>query len=172
MKSVLTPHFWYKAMLKVWRKLWEPSRIYQLTSTSNLAIIDSFTLQFFMLISDGLDGVIRKYSGVPKSRFFPALIRLFGEHSHLKWTIDTYTSKPSIFQEKWIVWLFLAINTSLAYSLFYGKANITTNVSYRDLLVKLGVPLNWRTVGSTKNGAIVATAVLKKNEQSNHSCET
>ena len=27
-KPVLTFHFWYKAMLKVWRKLWEPFRIY------------------------------------------------------------------------------------------------------------------------------------------------
>ena len=39
-KPVLTPHLWYKAMLKVWRKSWEPFRIYQLTSTANPAIIE------------------------------------------------------------------------------------------------------------------------------------
>jgi hypothetical protein len=44
--------------------------------------------------------------------------------------------------EKWIASPFLAINTSLAFFPFYGKENITTNVSYRDLLVKPGVPLN------------------------------
>ena len=37
LKPVLTPHLWYKAMLKVWRKSWEPFRIYQLTSTANPA---------------------------------------------------------------------------------------------------------------------------------------
>ena len=35
-RPVLTPHLWYKAMLKVWRKSWESFRIYQLTSTANL----------------------------------------------------------------------------------------------------------------------------------------
>ena len=38
-KPFLTSHLWYKAMLKVWRKSWEPFRIYQLTSTANLAKI-------------------------------------------------------------------------------------------------------------------------------------
>ena len=33
LKPFLTSHLWYKAMLKVWRKSWEPFRIYQLTST-------------------------------------------------------------------------------------------------------------------------------------------
>ena len=46
-KPVLTPHLWYKAMLKVWRKSCEPFRIYQLTSTSNPA-------QFLKLWSDWL----------------------------------------------------------------------------------------------------------------------
>ena len=35
--STLTSHLWYKAILKVWRKSWEPFRIYQLTSTVNPA---------------------------------------------------------------------------------------------------------------------------------------
>ena len=38
-KPVLTSHLWYKAMLKIWEKSWEPFRIYQLTSTANPAII-------------------------------------------------------------------------------------------------------------------------------------
>ena len=46
-KPVLTPHLWYKAMLKVWTKLWEPFRIYQLTSTANPA-------QFIQLQPDWL----------------------------------------------------------------------------------------------------------------------
>ena len=37
MKPFLTPYLWYKAMLKVWRKAWEPFGIYQLTSTANPA---------------------------------------------------------------------------------------------------------------------------------------
>ena len=36
-KPFLTSHSWYRAMLKVWRKSWEPFRIYQLTSTANPA---------------------------------------------------------------------------------------------------------------------------------------
>ena len=36
-KPFLTSHLWYKAMLKVWRKSWEPFRIYQLTNTANPA---------------------------------------------------------------------------------------------------------------------------------------
>ena len=42
-KNLSNRHFWhpiydtYKAMLKVWRKSWEPFRIYQLTSTANSA---------------------------------------------------------------------------------------------------------------------------------------
>ena len=36
-KSFLTSHLWHKAILKVWKKSWEPFRIYQLTSTANSA---------------------------------------------------------------------------------------------------------------------------------------
>jgi hypothetical protein len=39
-------NLWYKAMLKVWRKLWEPFRIYQLTSTANPAIIEWIVPRF------------------------------------------------------------------------------------------------------------------------------
>ena len=45
-KPVLTSHLWYKAMLKVWRKSWDPFRIYQLTkgqiiSKANYVILNS-----------------------------------------------------------------------------------------------------------------------------------
>ena len=36
-RPVLTLHLWYKTILKVWRKSWEPFRIYPLTSTANPA---------------------------------------------------------------------------------------------------------------------------------------
>ena len=34
-KPFLTSHLWSEAMLKVWTKSWEPSKIYQLPSTDN-----------------------------------------------------------------------------------------------------------------------------------------
>ena len=36
----MTSHLWDKAMLKVWKKSWEPFRIYQLTITDNPAQFD------------------------------------------------------------------------------------------------------------------------------------
>ena len=48
-KPFLTSHLWYKAMLKVWRKSWEPFRIYQLTSTANSAIICGIGLDWAWL---------------------------------------------------------------------------------------------------------------------------
>ena len=84
----MTSHLWYKAVLKVGRKSWEPFRIYQLTSSRApriffilsawLCIINAglhqwdvkvdvaYVRQFFSLISDGLGGVqsLSKHNGL------------------------------------------------------------------------------------------------------------
>ena len=48
----LTSHLWYKSMLKVWRKSWEPFRIYQLTSTANPVIICEIGLDWLCYLAD------------------------------------------------------------------------------------------------------------------------
>ena len=84
MKSFLTSHLWYKAMLKVWRKSWEPFRIYHL-HTFSIALYykwdvkNGFTyvLQFFSLISDSLGGVIPKLNQYGHRTTLPICIDFF-----------------------------------------------------------------------------------------------
>ena len=67
------------------------------------------------------------------------IITYISKHVHFK---NFKNFNIFMFQAKWVVSPFLAINTSLVFFLFYGKANIMTNVLNRNLLVNIGVPQN------------------------------
>ena len=84
-KSFLTSHLWYNPLLKVWKKSWEPFRIYQLTRTAkgsqdfiytfsinkwDVKNGYAFVLNFFLLISDGLGGVTGFRFLIPIYHFF------------------------------------------------------------------------------------------------------
>ena len=49
-KPFLKSHLWYKVMLRVWSKSWEPFRIYLLTSTANPVIICEVGLDWLCLV--------------------------------------------------------------------------------------------------------------------------
>ena len=126
MKPFFTSHLWYKAMLKVWKKSWEPFRIYQLTSTANSAIICGISD-----LSDGLGGVcnhtltVQLLKNTTSLSFFIGVIFCwvpFVSKVNENWKRQLNSYSKSIFRSlSWFQWVFVKPhNPVLAY--FYIQA--------------------------------------------------